>query len=119
MKVGFLIGLTKITANVASTQGIYFRKSFSSPDDIIRCSAYTTTALQTNSDVVLQSETEYKLSFRYDGERVYYYINDRLISTRPDLVINEMLAPTLWIQNGSALAGNKLLIDYIKVMQER
>lgn len=119
LKVGFLIGLTKITADVASTQGIYFRKSFSSPDDVIRCSAYTTTALQTYSDVVLQSETEYKLSFRYDGERVYYYIDDRLITTRPDLVINEMLAPTLWIQNGSALAGNKLLVDYIKVMQER
>lgn len=99
--------------------GIYFRKSATFPDHIIRATLNKASPNQVYTSKVVTSETTYKLSFYFDGTTyIEFFIDDEWVASRPFNNINLMLTPTILIQNGDAVS-NILSVDYIRVIQER
>lgn len=107
------------TTPLSHTDGIVFRKD--DGDANIDFASVKNSAGEAETAIAtLVSDTFMKLGFFYDGKDIHLYVNDVKVKIIRDAVIpdDELLHPTLHLQNGEAVAKT-LTIDYFLAAQER
>lgn len=116
---GVCMGLvsTNTTPFTSIADGLYFYKASASTTLTIRSTASSVT---TSANVgTLANDTYVKVGLHFDGtNNIYYYLNDVRIGTLIATPTTALLAPTMSIINGEAVA-KVLSVDYINHISQR